>query len=34
MILDVALQPFSDLKKVGPLGNLDLGGTVTFATAF
>jgi len=34
MVLDVPFQLFIDLKEVGPLGNLDFGGTMTLATAF
>ena len=34
MVFDVSFQLLIDVEEVGPLGNLDLGGTVTFATAF
>ena len=34
MILDVPLKFFINLEEVGALGDLDFGGTVTFATAF
>ena len=34
MVFDVPLQLFINLEEVGPLGNLNFGGTVTFAMAF